>query len=165
MRSTNPETGRRETEGRLAAVRRYEILDSLRDGEFDDVAAMAAAACGTPIATVSIVDEDRVWFAAVHGLKGVTQIGAEPGLCVSAILSDDLYLVGDAEVDPRTVDHPLVRGELGLRFYAAAPIVTGDGYRLGTVNVIDREPRKLSLARRRCSRSSGSPLSSPGIWS
>ncbi len=129
---------------RLAAVRHYEILDTPPDGTFDDIATLAATACGTPIATVSIVDAGRVWFAATHGLDGVTQIGDEPGLCISAILSDDLYAVTDAAIDPRTLDHPLVRGELGLRFYAAAPIITAEGHHLGTVNVIDTEPRQLT---------------------
>nr|WP_199443606.1 GAF domain-containing protein [Umezawaea beigongshangensis] len=105
---------------------------------------MAAQVFDTPIATVTIVDVDRVWFAACHGLQGVTQIGTEPGLCASAVLQDGVYVVNDGAVDPRTLDHPLVRGELGLRFYTAAPITTGDGHRLGTVNVIDREPREVT---------------------
>ncbi|HEV7898869.1 MAG TPA: GAF domain-containing protein [Planosporangium sp.] len=130
--------------GRLAAVARYEILDAPRDGTFDRVARLAASAFGTPIATVTIVDADRVWFAACEGLEGVAQIGTEPGLCASAVLQDDFYVVNDAALDPRTLGHPLVRGELGLRFYAAAPIITSDGYRLGTVNVIDREPREVT---------------------
>jgi GAF domain-containing protein len=127
---------------RLAAVARYEILDAPRDGTFDRIAQMAAGIFGTPIATVTIVDADRVWFAACEGLEGVTEVGTEPGLCASAVLQDGPYLVNDAAVDPRTLDHPLVRGALGLRFYAAAPITTSDGHRLGTVNVIDSQPRE-----------------------
>jgi GAF domain-containing protein len=129
---------------RLAAVRRYEILDAPPDGTFDDIAELAATICGTPIATVTIVDADRVWFAASRGLQGVTEVGTEPGLCASAFLADGPYVVNDALVDPRTMDHPLVRGALGLRFYAAAPIITEDGFRLGTVNVIDLMPRQLT---------------------
>jgi GAF domain-containing protein len=127
---------------RLAAVHRYEILDAPRDGAFVRVARMAATLFDTPISTVSIVDADRVWFAAAEGLEGVEQVGVEPGLCASVILRDDLYVVLDAAVDPRTLDHPLVRGALGLRFYAAAPIISKDGHALGTVSVIDREPRR-----------------------
>jgi GAF domain-containing protein len=74
----------------------------------------------------------------------VTQIGRDPGLCASVVLTDDIYVVRDAIVDPRTTNHPLVLGELGLRFYAAAPIRSADGFRLGTVNVIDREPREAT---------------------
>lgn len=133
-----------EQEARLAAVRRYEILDAPTDGAFDDIAELAALTFGTPIATVTIVDSERVWFAATKGLDGVTEIGADPGLCASAVLTGGPYIVNDAEADPRTLNHPLVRGDLGLRFYAAAPITTSDGFRLGTVNVIDREPREVT---------------------
>jgi GAF domain-containing protein len=134
---------------RLAEVRRYEILDAPADGTFDRVAEIAAAVFGTPIGLVTIVDADRVWFAACRGIDGVTQVGVEPGLCTSAVLQDGPYVVGDAALDPRTVDHPLVRGELGLRFYAAAPITTSSGYKLGTVNVIDREPHEVTEAQTR----------------
>ncbi|WP_436761002.1 GAF domain-containing protein [Streptosporangium sp. V21-05] len=148
----NPTTGRPApaddtATGRLAALRRYEILDTPSDGTFDEIAKLAATVFDTPIATVSVVDTDRVWFAATHGLDGVEEVGAEPGLCASAVLADGPYVVGDATVDPRTLDHPLVRGELGLRFYAAAPVVTADGHRLGTVNVIDRRPREATATQ------------------
>ncbi|MFC4999447.1 GAF domain-containing protein [Dactylosporangium cerinum] len=99
------------------------------------------------MATVSVVDADRVFLAATHGLDGVRQVGTEPGLCTSAILSSGPYLVTDAELDPRTLDHPLVRGQLGIRFYVAAPIVTSDGHRLGTVNVMDYHPRQVTTAQ------------------
>ena len=76
---------------RLAAVGRYDILDTPPDGAFDRVAALAARWFGAPIATVSIVDSDRIWFKATHGLDGVTQIGRDSGLCASAILQDAPY--------------------------------------------------------------------------
>jgi GAF domain-containing protein len=136
--------GHGDEAARIAAVHRYEILDTPPDGTFDDIAEVAATVCGTPIATVSIVDTDRVWFAATRGLQGVAEVGIEPGLCASAYLSDGPYVVNDALLDPRTLDHPLVRGELGIRFYAAAPIITEDKHRLGTVNVIDFMPRQLT---------------------
>ncbi len=147
MSITVDSTAARTDPARLAAVRRYEILDAPADGQFDTIAAAAAAVCGTPIATVSIVDADRVWFAAATGLDGVTQVGTEPGLCASAFCADVPYVVNDAVTDPRTLDHPLVRGELGLRFYAAAPIVTTDGHHLGTVTAIDAAPRELTEAQ------------------
>jgi GAF domain-containing protein len=127
---------------RVAAVRSYEVLDAPRDGAFERFARMAAAIFATPISTVSIVDSDRVWFAAAEGLDGVDQVGVEPGLCASAVLLDEPYVVLDATLDPRTLDHPLVRGALGLQFYAAAPVVNKDGHGLGTVSVIDRLPRQ-----------------------
>ncbi|SFP00745.1 sigma-B regulation protein RsbU (phosphoserine phosphatase) [Amycolatopsis arida] len=132
--------------GRLAAVRRYDILDTPPDGAFDRIATLAARWFDVPVATVSIVDEDRIWFKATHGLDGVTQIGRDPGLCASAILGDEVHVINDAASDPQSRDNPLVTGELGVRFYAGAPIVTTDGHRLGTVNVFDTRPREIDEA-------------------
>jgi GAF domain-containing protein len=129
---------------RLAAVHRYQLVDQPLEDVYDRIAFIAATIFGTPIATVSLVEKDRVWLAACEGLAGIREVGTEPGLCASAIAQDDLYIVNDAAVDPRTSKHPLVLGELGLRFYAAAPIRTHDGYRLGTVNVIDSRPRETT---------------------
>lgn len=136
-------------EARLAAVRHYEILDTPEDGAFERITRIASVVLGVPIAIISIVDSDRIWFKSAHGLDGVGQIDRVPGLCASAILADELYLVRDAKVDPRTLANPLVAGEFGLRFYAAAPLRTSDGYNLGTMCVIDREPRELSDAEGR----------------
>lgn len=126
---------------RLEAVRRYVLVDQPVEDAYDRIAYLAGAIFDTPIATVSLVEQDRVWLAACQGLPGVRSVGREPGLCASVIAQDDTYVVMNAARDPRTLEHPLVRGELGLRFYAAAPIRTHDGYRLGTVNAIDSRPR------------------------
>ena len=128
---------------RMAAVRRYDILDSPPDGAFDRITALAARRFGVPIAIVSIVDEDRIWFKSHHGLP-VQQIDREPGLCASAILGDVPYLIEDALSDPRSLANPLVAGDFGLRFYAAVPLTTTDGYKLGTLCVIDKEPRPVT---------------------
>ncbi len=133
-----------EEQARLQAVRRYQLVDQPVEAAYDRIAFVAGAIFDTPIATVSLVERDRVWLAACQGLSGVTQVDKEPGLCASVIASDSVYVINNAAVDPRTLNHPLVRGELGLRFYAAAPIRTHDGYRLGTVNVIDNRPRKAT---------------------
>ncbi|MFF1542254.1 PP2C family protein-serine/threonine phosphatase [Streptomyces sp. NPDC058291] len=129
---------------RMAAVRRYDILDTPPDGAFDRVAAMAARLFDVPVATVTIVDSDRIWFKAAHGLEGVQEIGRDPGLCGSAILRDDALVIPDTLLDPVAANNPLVAGEMGVRFYAAAPITTSDGHRLGTVNVLDTKPRSIS---------------------
>ena len=131
---------------RLAAVRRYDILDSPPDGAFDRITALAARRFGVPIAIISIVDEDRIWFKSHHGLP-VEQIDREPGLCASAILGDTPYLVEDARNDPRALANPLVAGDFGLRFYAAVPLTTSDGYNLGTLCVIDKEPRSIEIGQ------------------
>lgn len=130
---------------RLEAVHRYRILDTPPDGAFDRVALLAGRVFQAPMATVTIVDEDRIWFKASQGLpNGVTQIAREPGLCASAILQDEPYIVPDALRDPRSMENSLVRGRLGVRFYAAAPIITHEGYRFGTVNVLDTRPRETN---------------------
>lgn len=127
---------------RLRAVRRYDVLDTPPDGAFDRVTALAARRFGVPIAIISIVDEDRIWFKSHHGLD-VEQIGREPGLCASAILSNDPHVLSDASVDPRSLANPLVAGDFGLRFYAGVPLTTSDGHNLGTLCVIDKQARAV----------------------
>lgn len=129
---------------RLDAVRRYDILDTPPDGAFDRITALAAELFDVPIALVTIVDHDRIWFKSRYGLEGVEQIDREPGLCASAILGDEAYVIEEARNDPRSLANPLVAGKFGLQFYAAAPLRTGDGHRLGTLCIIDREPRVFS---------------------
>jgi sigma-B regulation protein RsbU (phosphoserine phosphatase) len=128
---------------RLAAVHRYDVLDTPPDGAFERITAMAARLFDVPIAIVSIVDTDRIWFKSHHGLD-VTQIDREPGLCASAILQPEPWLVSDAKLDPRTLANPLVAGEFGLRFYAGVPLTTHDGFNLGTLCVIDQQPRVVT---------------------
>ena len=128
---------------RLEAVKRYEILDTPHDGAFDRITFLASKIFNVPISTVTIVDSDRIWFKSAQGLEA-EQIDRDPGLCASAILVDEPWVVEDAKSDPRTLENPLVLGDLGLRFYAGVPLVTGDGYKLGMLNIIDRQPRELS---------------------
>lgn len=139
----NPKIDESEQEQRrLAALRKYDILDTPPDGCFDRVTAIAAQLFSAPIAIVSLVDRDRIWFKSHHGLD-VQQIDRGPGLCASAILQDRPYILNDAREDVRALSNPLVAGEFGLRFYAAAPLRTRDGFNLGTLCVIDHEPREV----------------------
>lgn len=128
---------------RMAAVLRYDVLDTPPDGAFDRVTALAARFCEVPISTITIVDEDRIWFRSAQGLD-VVEIERAPGLCASAIVHGVPYIVTNALEDPRTLDNPLVRGELGLRFYVGVPLTTHDGHQLGTLNIIDTEPREVT---------------------
>ncbi len=128
---------------RMAAVKRFEILDTPADGAFDRVTAMAARRFSVPISIISIVDHDRIWFKSHHGLD-VQQIGRDPGLCASAILRDDPHILVDAAKDVRSLANPLVAGAFGLRFYAGVPLKTSDGFNLGTLCVIDKEPRPIT---------------------
>ncbi len=128
---------------RLNALRQYEILDTPPEGNFDRITLLASKVFNVPIAIISLVDEDRIWFKSSQGLN-VHEIDKAPGLCASAILSDDVYLIEDARKDPRSLANPLVTGEFGLQFYAAAPLTTQDGYNLGTFCIIDRIKRYIN---------------------
>ncbi|MBW4460366.1 MAG: PAS domain S-box protein [Nodosilinea sp. WJT8-NPBG4] len=128
---------------RLAAVHRYHILDMQSDKALDRVTAIAACLFQVPIALVTIVDRDRIWFKSRYGVT-LDQIDRELGLCASAILQGEVYAIADARQDPRTQSNSLVQGELGLRFYAAAPLTTPDGHTIGTLCIIDHQPRQLT---------------------
>jgi GAF domain-containing protein len=128
---------------RIEALNRYNILDTPPDGSFDRITKLAATIFEVPIAIISLVDTERIWFKSAHGLT-VNQIDRVPGLCASAILSSDVYVIGDACKDPRSLANPLVAGEFGLRFYAAAPLQTEDQCNLGTLCIIDKTPRSLT---------------------
>jgi sigma-B regulation protein RsbU (phosphoserine phosphatase) len=129
---------------RIDVVRRYEILDTPPDGAFDRISALAARLFNVPVAIVSVVDTDRIWFKAHHGLPDVSEIGRDAGLCASAILHTGPWIVNDAACDPRALANPLVAGDFGLRFYAGVPLTTHDGYNLGTLCVLDYEPRDVT---------------------
>jgi GAF domain-containing protein len=128
---------------RIEALNRYNILDTPPDGSFDRITKLVATIFEVPIAIISLVDTERIWFKSAHGLT-VNQIDRVPGLCASAILSSDVYVIGDACKDPRSLANPLVAGEFGLRFYAAAPLQTEDQCNLGTLCIIDKTPRSLT---------------------
>ena len=125
---------------RLAAVRRLDILDTPPDGAFDRITAIAARELNVPVAIISIVDHDRIWFKSHHGIDS-EQIGRDPGLCASCILQDGPWLVTDAKREPRTLTNPLVAGDFGLQFYLGVPLRTQDGFNLGTLCVLDWVPR------------------------
>ena len=128
---------------RIEELRRYEILDTPPDGYFDDITSLASKIFNVPIAIVSLVDTDRIWFKSTCGIDA-EEIPRSPGLCSSAIMSDDVYIVEDAKSDVRTLANPLVAGAMGFQFYAAAPLVSKNRFRLGTICVIDTKPRAMS---------------------
>lgn len=130
---------------RIEVLKKYDILDTPADGTFDKITQLASTIFKVPIAIISLVDTDRIWFKSHYGLP-INQIDRTPGLCASAILSPDPYIVENAIEDPRTLANPLVAGEFGLRFYAAAALQTEDQYNLGTLCIIDKSPRRFTEA-------------------
>ncbi|HEX7889918.1 MAG TPA: ATP-binding protein [Ramlibacter sp.] len=134
-----------ETERRrLARLRMLAVLDTEPEPVFDALVRIAAAICGTPIALMSLVDEERQWFKANRGLEGVTETRRDLAFCDHAIRDDAVMEVPDATRDARFRANPLVTGEPGIRFYAGAPISMPSGERIGTLCVIDRQPGSLT---------------------
>jgi GAF domain-containing protein len=129
---------------RLAALYALDILDSPAEQDFDDIVKLASNVCGAPMSLVSLLDTDRQWFKARIGTD-LTETDRDISFCAHAVLGRDLLVVPDATKDPRFADNPLVEQEGGIRFYAGAPLLTSDGYALGTLCVIDREPRRLDI--------------------
>jgi PAS domain S-box-containing protein len=128
---------------RLNALRLYKILDTPPEQDFDNVAALAAAICGTPMALISLIDADRQWFKAAFGLDA-KEMSRDVAFGAHAIMGPDLFVVPDATLDTRFAEYPLVTRDPKIRFYAGAPLITADGHALGTLCVIDQVPRTLT---------------------
>lgn len=129
---------------RIASLYRHHILDTSPDVAFDRITALAAQLLKVPIALVSLVDKERIWFKSHHGL-GVEQIERVPGFCATAIMSEGPYVVKDAKNDARTQNNPLVTSDFGLRFYAGVPLKSKDNQNLGMLSVIDTKSREITL--------------------
>lgn len=127
-------------EGRLSALQEYQLLDTKPEYSFDRLTKLAARLFDVPIVLISLVDRERQFFKSHIGLD-VCETGRDLSFCAHAILQDDTMIVPDALADPRFADNGLVTGEPFIRFYAGKPLVTADGFKLGTVCLIDRRPR------------------------
>ncbi len=133
---------------RLQALRALDVLDSPPEREFDALVQAAAAVCGVPVSLVSLVDGERQWFKASQGLPGVSETSRDLAFCAHAILEDGILEVPDALEDARFAGNALVQGDPNIRFYAGAPLRLSDGSSVGTLCVIDRQPRQLSQHQR-----------------
>jgi two-component sensor histidine kinase len=128
---------------RLAALRRYRILDTPPEPEFDDLVQLAARTCRAPIALISLIEDRRQWFKAEVGI-GVRETPLEMSICLKAMLMANITVVSDLTQDARFSCNPLVTGEPHLRFYAGAVLRTPEGLPLGALCVLDRVPRDLT---------------------
>lgn len=129
---------------RLAALRRYRILDTDPELAFDDLTLLASHICGAPMAALSLIDDDRQWFKSKIGLT-VSETARNISFCTHAIEKpDEMMIVPNALTDRRFSNNPLVVDDPRIRFYAGAPLITEDGQALGTLCVLDRVPRVLT---------------------
>ncbi len=142
MTEPQPSLSLRAPALRAETLARYEVLDAPREAAFDDLAKLASAICGTPIAIVNLIAEDRQFFMAEVGL-GVRSTPLDSSFCVKALLEDEVMVVPDATCDPRFHGNPLVTGEPHLRFYAGALLKTEEGVPIGTLCILDYQPREL----------------------
>jgi diguanylate cyclase (GGDEF)-like protein len=136
-----------DEEERLAALRRYEVLDTASEAAFDDLVKIASELCGVPAATVSLIDSDRQWFKARHNVD-LAETSRDESFCGHAILEpDSVMIVPDATADERFHDNPMVTADGGIRFYAGVPLKSDDGYAVGTLCVFGGEAMQLDPAR------------------
>lgn len=135
-----------ETE-RLRVLDETGIVDTPSEQFFDDIALLATQICHTPLAMITFVDGTRQWFKARVGLSE-RETPRDVAFCAHAILSEGIFEVPDSHDDERFTNNTLVRGGLNVRFYAGAPLITRDGFALGTVCAIDHVPRSLSAEER-----------------
>ena len=125
---------------RLAALRRYEILDTAPEEAFDRIVQLTVSFFAAPMGWISFIDAERQWLKAVNGMAP-GELPRAAAFCAHTIMRAEPTIVADTAKDPRFHDHPLVIGRPHIRFYAGAPIATHDGHRVGSLAIMDKEPR------------------------
>lgn len=129
---------------RLDALEHQRITDTPRDESFDRVVRLACAALSVPVGAITFIESERQWIKSEQGLGGLKETPRETSFCTHALTSDDVMVVEDATRDPRFACNPFVTATDGIRFYAGAPLNTKEGYKLGTLCVVDHIPRRIS---------------------
>jgi DNA-binding LytR/AlgR family response regulator len=133
---------------RLEALRNYQILDTPRETVFDDLVKLAAFICGTPMSMVSMIDADRQWYKATAGFNGIDSIPRDVAFCNYAIMAEDIMEIEDLSKDSFFRNNPLVVNDPRVRFYAGAPLITPEGFPIGTICAVDTIPHRLTEPQR-----------------
>ena len=133
---------------RVEALKRYKILDTPPENAFDNVARLATQIFNVPISLVSLVDEDQVYFKANIGMGNARSTSRGVSLCSLSVMQSEVTVFENAPQEPCLLSNPNVAGNFGLKFYAGAPLITRDGFLIGTLCIIDKTPRTFSGAER-----------------
>ena len=142
-----PDSKENDENARLAALREYSVLDTVPEPGFDRITQLVARLFDVPIALIGLIDANRQWFKSCYGF-GVEEVPRSQTFCTHAIASDEVMIISDATLDDRFANHPSVTGEPHIRFYAGAPLIAPGGARLGTLCILDKQPRELDAAGR-----------------
>ncbi len=135
-------------EARLRNLYSYQLLDTPFEDAFDDITNLVRDLFDVPIALISLVDKERVWFKSNVGMEKHTETSRGTSLCTLAILDDDVTVFEDALKEPCLLKNPLVAGSFGLKFYAGAPLRSADGFNIGSVCIVDKQARSFTKAQR-----------------
>lgn len=145
--------GRNQDINRINKLRNLNILDSAKENEFDSVTEIASFICDAPMSLITLIDDERQWFKAAKGMGDLTEVPVKASFCVHAINDESgEMIIGDLREDNRFEESPFVTNAPNAKFYAGISITTSDGYRLGTVCVLDTKPRNLSEKQIECLR-------------
>ena len=147
---------------RLETLRKYEILDTPRETDFDEIVELASKICNVPISVVNLIDEDRQWFKAEVGI-GARETPLVTSICSHVVLSSDFVEINDTHKDPRTADNELCMPADGLRFYAGALLKAKNGMPIGTLCVLDKSCQKNHISGRKRTQRGETLVKSPAL--